>query len=414
VTSAPSLAGPRIITRPFVLLCLAAFAEFLGVGMVIPVLPRFVVDDLSRSTFDVGLSVGIFAVGALACRPKAGRWGDERGRRPLITVGVLLTAVATAGIGLFPNFVVLLALRVVTGVGQALFFIGAATTAADLAPEERRGEALSLFSLPVYLGLGLGPAVGEVILHAHGAGAAFVVAGVLAGAGMVLVPFLPDVRAAGTPSSGELPSPRWVHPAALAPGVVMLLGLVGFIGFQAYLPLYADDIHLHNVQVVFLLYAVLVMVTRVAGAQVPDRLGSKRTAAYANMLIGSGLAFIALVPQVWAVYVGVVPLALGMAMQYPALIALALSGPPEHERARVISTFSAFFDVAQVTGGLILGAAASGFGNRAVFAGGGISAGLAILVLVGVPGRRMLGRRRSWRATRVLAEPDVWAPPGAE
>jgi MFS family permease len=383
--------------------------------MVIPVLPRFVVDDLSRSTFDVGLAVGIFAVGALACRPRAGRWGDERGRRPLITAGVLLTAVATAGIGVFPNFVVLLALRVVTGVGQALFFIGAATTAADLAPEERRGEALSLFSLPVYLGLGVGPALGEIVLHAHGAASAFVVAGVLAAAGILLVPFLPEVQAAAASEGGaDASSPRWVHPAALAPGVVMLLGLVGFIGFQAYLPLYADDIHLHNVQVVFLLYAVLVMVTRIAGAQVPDRLGSKRTAAYANVMIGAGLTLIALVPQVWAVYVGVVPLALGMAMQYPALIALALSGPPEHERARVISTFSAFFDVAQVTGGLILGAAASGFGNRAVFAGGGISAGLAILVLVGVPGRRMLGRRRSWRATRVLAEPDVWAPPGAE
>jgi MFS family permease len=412
VTEARNDTGPsaRILTRPFVLLGLAAFAEFLGVGMVIPVLPRFVVDDLSRSTFDVGLSVGIFAIGALACRPKAGQWGDQRGRRPLITAGMALTAVATAGIGLLPNFWVLLALRIVTGTGQALFFIGAATTAADLAPEERRGEALSLFSLPVYLGLGVGPAIGEVILHAHGAAPAFVVAGVIAAAGLLLVPWLSDVHAAPSTEDEAVGSPRWVHPSALAPGVVMLLGLVGFIGFQAYLPLYADDIHLHNVQVVFLLYAVLVMVARVAGAQLPDRLGSKRTAGYANVLIGGGLAFIAGVAHPWAVYAGVVPLALGMSMQYPALIALALDGPPEHERARVISTFSAFFDVAQVTGGLILGAAASGFGNRAVFAGGAISAGLAISVLVGVPHRR----RRPWRPAPVYAQPETWAPPGAE
>jgi hypothetical protein len=66
--------------------------------------------------------------------------------------------------------------------------------------------------------------------------------------------------------------------------------------------------------------------------------------------------------------------------------------------------------VAQVTGGLILGAAASGFGNRAVFAGGAISAGLAISVLVGVPHRR----RRPWRPAPVYAQPETWAPPGAE
>jgi MFS family permease len=213
VTEARSDTGPsaRIITRAFVLLCVAALVEFLGVGMVIPVLPRFVVDDLSHSTFDVGLAVGIFAVGALACRPKAGQWGDERGRRPLITAGMALTAVATAGVGLLPTFWVLLALRIVTGTGQALFFIGAATTAADLAPEERRGEALSLFSLPVYLGLGVGPAIGELILHAHGAAPAFIVAGALAGAGLLLVPFLADVHAsrtedeepAGAPAGGR-------------------------------------------------------------------------------------------------------------------------------------------------------------------------------------------------------------------
>src|SRR5438034_8431619 len=83
-----------LLTRPFMLLGLAAFVEFLSVGMVIPVLPRFVVGDLHRGTFAVGLSVGIFALGALACRPRAGRWGDERGRRPLIVVGLVLTAIA--------------------------------------------------------------------------------------------------------------------------------------------------------------------------------------------------------------------------------------------------------------------------------------------------------------------------------
>jgi MFS family permease len=401
----------RIITPPFAVLCAAAFAEFLGVGMVIPVLPRFVINDLSRSSFDVGLAVGIFAVGALACRPKAGQWGDERGRRPLIVTGLLLTAAASAGVGLLPNFSMLLLLRIVAGVGQALFFIGSATTAADIAPEERRGEALSLFSLPVYLGLGLGPAIGEAILHADGAAWAFVVAGGTPLLALLLTPWLaeaPPASRSAVDAGGT--SARWVHPAALAPGIVMLLGLVGFIGFQAYLPLYADDIHLRNVQVVFLTYAVLVMLTRVAGAKVPDRLGSKRTAAYANVLIGSGLAFVASVPHPWAVYAGVVPLAVGMAMQYPALIALALSGPPEQERARVVSTFSAFFDVAQVTGGLILGAAASGLGNRAVFAGGAISAAFALAVLVGVP----RARRPLWRAARVFAQPEAWAPPGAE
>ena len=396
----------RLLTRGFVCVGITAFLEFLCVGMVIPALPRFVVDDLGRGTFAVGVAVGIFAVGAVGSRPPAGRWGDQRGRRPLVTAGLVVTAVATAGVGLIPNFWALLALRVLTGVGQALFFVGAATLAADLAPEERRGEALSVFSLPVYLGLGLGPALGEAVLHAGGASRVFEFAGLMVLVALPVVPFLPDVRAVSAQAGAA--GPRWLHPAGVGPGLVILLGVIGFIGFQAYVPLYADRIGLRDVQLIFLLYSGILMTARIISARWLDRLGYWHIAAYANVLVCFGLVTMSAVARPAAVYAGLVPLAVGMAMQYPALIALALAGSPEHERARVISTFTAFFDVAQVAGGLILGAAASGFGERAVFLGGGISAALAIVVLV------LLPKRVPQQPIRADAEPAVWAPPGAE
>ena len=42
----------------FPLLCLAAFAEFTGVGITIPALPRFVSDDLGLGDLAVGIAVG--------------------------------------------------------------------------------------------------------------------------------------------------------------------------------------------------------------------------------------------------------------------------------------------------------------------------------------------------------------------
>ena len=54
---------------------------------------------------------------------------------------------------------------------------------ADIAPPERRGQALSWFSVTAYLGQGIGPAIGESIASAAGRPWAFSAAGMLCLAG---------------------------------------------------------------------------------------------------------------------------------------------------------------------------------------------------------------------------------------
>jgi MFS family permease len=392
----------------FSLICLAAFAEFLGVGITIIALPRFVADDLHRGDLSVGFAVGVFAVGALSVRPWAGVWGDRFGRRVLLLAGAVVTAVPLAATALVDTYAALIALRIAAGVGQALFFVGGATLAADLAPEHRRGEALSLFSLPIYVGLGLGPLLGERLSAAHGPHFAFAVAGLIPLAGLVLGAFLrepPRARAGPTPAAGRA---RLVHPAAIGPGSVMLLGLAGFIGFQAYLPLYASDIGLAQPGLVFLMYSGIVLMVRLAGARLPDRLGAGRAGTVATCAIATGLGGIAAFPFPLAVFLGTAVLAVGMALQYPALMSLAIGRAPDTERARVVSTFGGFFDLAQACGGGLLGILAAGLGYRAAFAGGALAAILALAML------RLHVARPDGRRVRVETEPEVWAPAGAD
>ena len=62
------------------------------------------------------------------------------------------------------HIVPVVGLRLLTGVGEALFLIGGLSIVNDLAPEHRRGEALSLYTLASYSGLAIGPVLGEVTL----------------------------------------------------------------------------------------------------------------------------------------------------------------------------------------------------------------------------------------------------------
>jgi len=63
------------------------------------------------------------------------------------------------------------------GLGEACFFVGGTTMATDLAPESRRGEAVSYWSVAVWTGLGFGPVLGEALLGGSDYGLVWLVSG---------------------------------------------------------------------------------------------------------------------------------------------------------------------------------------------------------------------------------------------
>lgn len=343
---------------------------------MLPTLPRYVEEELDGTGLAVGVVVGAFAVSAAAVRPTVGRLGDVVGRRAMALAGAGLVAVATLPLGLVPALWFLVAMRLVAGLGEACFFIGAATAAQDLAPDHRRGEAASLFSVTIYGGLAFGPLLGEQIYTRFGPDETWLFAGGAAVAAFVLSWFIPKEMGRVTD-----PPPRrgLLHPAAVLPGWVLLLGVTGFTGFAAFLPLYVDDVGLDEAGPFFLVYGVLVLAIRVIGARLPDRLGPLRTSTYALVAVAAGLTCIGLVPVVAAIWVATVALAIGMSLLFPALFTLAVNAAPAEERSHAVGTFSLFFDLSQGLGAPALGLAVTAFATeRAAFLLG------AVVALVGL------------------------------
>src|ERR671918_771306 len=118
----PPRGRPRLVTPTFVLVGLASLAYFTADGVLIPTVPLYVEGPLGGGDVAVGFSVGAFSVTALLLRPWAGRLGDRRGRRLLMVFGGALVALSVAGYLLARSVPLLVALRLVTGVGEAFFF----------------------------------------------------------------------------------------------------------------------------------------------------------------------------------------------------------------------------------------------------------------------------------------------------
>jgi predicted MFS family arabinose efflux permease len=273
-------------------------------------------------------------------------------------------------------------LRLLTGVGEAFFFVGAVTAMADLAPAERRGEAISLFSLSLYVGLALGPPAGEAVVNLVGFGTVWLISSSSAALAVLLTLRVGDTREPDTREADTLaaaPAQRLIHPAAVLPGLLLLAMVWGMAGFLAFVPLYALDLGLPGAGFVLFEFAAIVVLIRSAGARIPDRLGAIRSVRISLLCTTIGLAVIGGVQTVPGLVTGTAVLGVGVALGTPAMIMLALQRAPATERGAVMGTVSMSLDLALGLGPASFGLVASGaergtgFLTAALVAGAGLA-----------------------------------------
>jgi predicted MFS family arabinose efflux permease len=385
--SAPT--RPALLTPAFVTVTLAALAYFTGDGVLIPAVPRYTHGPLGAGDVAVGLVVGAFSLSAFFLRPWAGGAADRWGRRPLMLAGAGLFAASTLAYGLASGPAALAGLRLLTGAGEALFFVGALTAAADLAPAERRGEAMSLASLSLYVGIGVGPLLGELAIDRLGFAAVWVLAAGCGLAAVALALRVPDTR----PDDPDPPAGhRLVHPAGLLPGLLLLAGITGMAGFLTFVPLYALDVGLDGSRGVLLLFAGIVVGIRSLGARLPDRLGAARATRAAMALTAAGLAVVGVWPAAAGLVAGTAVFAVGVALLTPAVLSLAVDGVAPRERGAVLGTTSSFLDLAIGLGPATLGLVAASSGRPGVFLAGAAVAAAGLLLVWARPGRLRAGR----------------------
>jgi len=355
----------RLLTKPFVLTMLTEFALCLSVGMLLAVVPVYADDALGVGSFGVALAVAAVSPMVLVCQPLAGRYADRNGRRALVIAGGAVAALSVAGYVVANSLALLVALRLLNGAGEALVLVGAATMVTDLAPEHRRGEALSIFSLGLWGGLALGPLLGELVLGDDRFDAVWLVAAGCCLVAALIGLVLPETAPAKV--EAKVPAGRLIHPAAIGPGLVLTFTVLGFAGLGTFGALYARDLGLDGAGSVFLLFSLVVVATRVLARRVPDRLGPKRTSRIALTLIAAGLFTIGLWNVPAGLFLGTVVVAFGHALAFPSLMTLAVNAAPAGERSSVVGTFSAFTELGFLVGALSLGAVASAAGYDGVF-----------------------------------------------
>ena len=367
-----------LFTPAFIALTLSDLAYFTASGALIGVTPFFVTGPLEAGPAAVGLTFGAFSVSTLVLRPLAGRWTDRHGRRPLLIGGAGLFAVLVLGHLLVNDLVWLLALRLLMGMAEALYFVAGFAALADLAPPGRAGEALSYNSLALFAGIATGPIIGQALLDLGGFRLVWAGIGLLLVLAAVLATRVPETH---IPAAGQVPPAPLIHRAALVPGLGLFTGVTAMAGFLAFAALHAAEVGLDLWSVTLGVYGVVVVTCRIVFAKVPDRAPPMRLAAASLGATALGLLITVSVPAAWTLFLGAAVLAVGTAFLTPAIFAAIFSRVPESQRGSAAGTASVFLDLGFSGGPVVFGLVAAATSIPGAFvAGAAVAAGGSALL----------------------------------
>lgn len=384
--------GERLLTGPLLRVWIANFGAFMSFGALLLALPLNARDELAASDLEVGIAVGAGSISALLFSPIAGRIADRRGRRLVMLGGAASMVLAYLALALGPPLAGMALIRFLAGAGEAAFVVAALTIAVDTAPEQRRGEAVTLVTIGSYLGLTIGPLLADLILGDGRFGLVWLFA-----AACMALPSLGLLGVHETRPETEEEAPAgWLPPrAALGPGLLVFFGLLGFGGYNAFAALYARELGFDDPGYLFALFGLVVVIVRTAGRRLPDRLGGRRTLAVSFVCLGVGLATIGAWQSVAGLFAGTIVFAVGQALVYPSAILLAMETATTRERSAVVGSVGAFVDVALGVGAFFLGAIAEFTSYGEAFLVSAVIASCGLLALVSLTrGRRAVANGR--------------------
>ena len=380
-------------------LFLTVFIDLIGFGMVIPFL-SFYAHEYGASGVMVGAVVGVYSIMQFFFAPLWGRLSDRVGRRPVLLISLAASCTGYLLFGLAQGLTVLLASRIIAGVGGANIGTAQAYITDATTPEERaRGMGLigAAFGMGFILGPPLSGILAAVGLRHHLPGnllPGLVAASLSLTAFIVGLTVLPESKPDSVVERSRVPPQfdaalwRRIGGDALLSVcfAALFLTLLAVAGMETSVTLHAKEhFGFRPLDMAYFFLFMGVIVATIQGGLI-GRLA--KTVGERTLIVIGATSFVigfVLLPSIHRVpllYVVAFLIAIGQGLCYPALTSLVSKSAAEHERGSILGMATAVGSLARFAGPIVSGMlydfarAAGSFYGGAVFMSGALALAL--------------------------------------
>jgi multidrug resistance protein len=389
------------VNAKLIILFVTALVDMIGVVLVIPLLP-FYAERFGASSAEIGILIGAFSAAQLVSAPYWGRLSDHHGRRPVLLIGLAASTVAYVVFAYAGSYWLLLASRIVQGLGGGTVGVIQAYVT-DLTQPNDRAKTLGWLSAATSLGAVMGPAFGSLLVSGFGRAAPGIAAALLSSVNMIFAAMFlhesHDERSAVTgirsrmrPGDvvGRLVREPRSTPARLIWMYALAIG--AFYGMPAVFAQFLGrrfGVTEHTIGYFFMWFGAMGVLTRVLllGPAI-KRLGEARLSRLGLVLLGSGMLLFPLATNYVVLAAACTLMPLGTAFTFPGVTALLSHVVPAAERGLYMGVQQTFGGVARTLFpwwfGVLFGAA----GMASPFVLGGVLCFATIGLAVGLDSRR--------------------------
>lgn len=325
------------------------------------------VSFLGGDEYDLGLITGFGMAGAVLARFAQGALIDRLGPRMIWLGSLVMLMIALVG-HFFVTSVdspVIYLLRLCYMVGLAGAFGASITSISLKAPKGRGTELIGVLGSSGFIGLGIGPVLGDMIFSGDGSTETKIHWMLLVALAAGVVAFVLTLLA----TWGERPRPPHRHPSPLKlialyhPGWMLIMAFamgIGVIFPQIFLRGYAKEVGIANLGSFFLIYAITAFSFRLMTRKLPEQIGVKNAASIGILLLATSLVTYLLASNPWLLSVPAVLVGLAHALVFPAIIGGGSIAFPKRYRGTGTNLMLVLVDSGGLVGQPVIGAMIAG------------------------------------------------------
>jgi MFS family permease len=373
--------------KTFLTLFAVVFTGQLGMGIIAPLMPLYA-ESMGSSGLSLGIMYATFSLSRVVVTPIVGKLSDRKGRKIFISLGLLAYTIISFSYALAANMYALTFVRLFHGVASAMVVPIAQAYIGDLIPKGREGFYINLFSMSVFLGIGLGPFLGGCLADTFFMNAGFyAMTGLSALALGMLLLFVPAVQSSSTRGENA-PSPpfRIIMRDNKVRAISLSLASRALYrqGISAFLPIMAVSTMGMSVSVIGLVLSIFMFASGFAQAlfgPLADRVNKKLLIAIGGIIAPVFILFLPHMTSGAMLLAMLIPSALFAAIARSAVMAFSVElGTKYNGMGSVMGLSRSVMNLGRVIGPLLFGYTMDHFGITSVF-----YLGALVGVLINVP-----------------------------